>query len=134
MRPLYDARIKDLGPGDFVRVECICGHSELIPSSGLQQGVGLPPTCPSSTCNTGSAAANAIGAGGSWCRLSGRLSKRLREKFTPNRAYPTHEGAGASNGLALDLELQAECDAFLIRVASKNVRLAPLSVQPFPDG
>jgi len=29
MRPLYDARIEDLGPGDFLRVECIaCGHDE----------------------------------------------------------------------------------------------------------
>jgi hypothetical protein len=46
MRPLYDARIQDLGPGDFVKVECICGHSELIPSSGLQQGLRLPPYMP----------------------------------------------------------------------------------------
>jgi|HubBroStandDraft_4_1064222.scaffolds.fasta_scaffold08045_7 hypothetical protein len=46
MRPLYDARIRDLGPGDFVKVDCICGHSELIPASGLQQGVGLPPSMP----------------------------------------------------------------------------------------
>jgi hypothetical protein len=30
MRPLYDARISDLGPGDFVHVECACGHSELL--------------------------------------------------------------------------------------------------------
>jgi hypothetical protein len=46
MRPLYDARIKDLAPGDFVKVECICGHSELIPSSGLQQGLRLPTHLP----------------------------------------------------------------------------------------
>ena len=46
MRPLYDARIRDLGPGDFVKVDCICGHGELIPASGLQQGVGLPPYMP----------------------------------------------------------------------------------------
>jgi hypothetical protein len=87
MRPLYDARIKDLGPGDFVRVECICGHSELIPSSGLQQGVGLPPTCPSSTCNTGSAAANAIGAVG-WV---GRSVAGSLMRWTPGLSFIDHE-------------------------------------------
>ena len=46
MRALYEARIGDLGPGDFVKVECVCGHSELIPHSGLQQGVRLPPFMP----------------------------------------------------------------------------------------
>ena len=30
MVPLYAARIEDLGPDDFVRVECIaCGHNML---------------------------------------------------------------------------------------------------------
>jgi hypothetical protein len=46
MKPLSDARIGDLGPGDFVKVECICGHSELIPHSGLQEGLRLPPPMP----------------------------------------------------------------------------------------
>jgi len=37
----------DLGPGDFVYVECIaCCHDPLISSSGLQQGLGLPPYMP----------------------------------------------------------------------------------------
>jgi len=32
MRPLFDARIEDLGPGDFLKVECAaCGHDEMIP-------------------------------------------------------------------------------------------------------
>jgi hypothetical protein len=26
MIPLYQARIEDLGPGDFVQLECACGH------------------------------------------------------------------------------------------------------------
>jgi hypothetical protein len=39
-------RIRDLGPGDFVSVECVCGHSMLIPPSGLQQGLRLPPHLP----------------------------------------------------------------------------------------
>jgi len=44
MRPLYDARIEDLGPGDFLKVECAaCGHYELVPPIGLLQGWRLPP-------------------------------------------------------------------------------------------
>ena len=36
MVPLYAARIEDLGPGDFVRVECAaCGHDALIHPSAL---------------------------------------------------------------------------------------------------
>jgi hypothetical protein len=43
MRPLYDARIEDLGDGDFLRVECVaCGHNELIPRIGLVVGLRLP--------------------------------------------------------------------------------------------
>jgi hypothetical protein len=44
MRPLCDARIEDLGPGDSLKVECIgCGHAVLISSIGLQQ---VPPYKP----------------------------------------------------------------------------------------
>ena len=44
MVPLYAARIEDLGPGDFVNVECAaCGHDMLIPASALLQGLRLPP-------------------------------------------------------------------------------------------
>jgi hypothetical protein len=33
MVPLYAARIEDLGPGDFVKVECLsCRHVELLPA------------------------------------------------------------------------------------------------------
>jgi hypothetical protein len=47
MRPLYDARIGDLGPNDFVHVECVCGHSMLIPHSGFAtEGLRLPPFMP----------------------------------------------------------------------------------------
>jgi hypothetical protein len=43
MVPLYAARIEDLGPGDFVKVECIaCGHDTLIPPSALLHGLRLP--------------------------------------------------------------------------------------------
>jgi hypothetical protein len=30
MQPLYAARVSDLKPGDFVRVECICGHDAIM--------------------------------------------------------------------------------------------------------
>jgi hypothetical protein len=43
--PLDAAWIEDLGPGDFVKAECMaCGHDELIPASALLQGLRLPPT------------------------------------------------------------------------------------------
>jgi hypothetical protein len=35
MVPLYAARAGDLGPGDFVQVECPCGHSELLTAAML---------------------------------------------------------------------------------------------------
>jgi hypothetical protein len=42
MMPLYAARIEDLGPGDFVKMECgACGHDTLIPASALLQGLRL---------------------------------------------------------------------------------------------
>jgi hypothetical protein len=45
MKMLYEARIQDLGPGDFVRVECAaCGHEELIPRSGYNRECGCRPT------------------------------------------------------------------------------------------
>jgi hypothetical protein len=44
MVPLYAARIEDLGPGDFVKMECAaCGHDALIPPSALLQGLRLSP-------------------------------------------------------------------------------------------
>jgi hypothetical protein len=42
MRPLYDARISDLGPGDLVKVECACGHSELL-TAGMLATAGVGP-------------------------------------------------------------------------------------------
>jgi len=44
MRPLYDARISDLGPGDFVQVECACGHTELLTAAMLATA-GVAPDC-----------------------------------------------------------------------------------------
>jgi hypothetical protein len=42
MRPLYDARIEDLGPGDRVVVECGCGHIEHL-SAAMLATAGLSP-------------------------------------------------------------------------------------------
>jgi len=43
MVPLYAARVSDLGPGDFIRVECVCGHDEMIPANGFAQRLRLEP-------------------------------------------------------------------------------------------
>ena len=32
---LYEARQEHLGPGDLVKIECICGHTELLRASML---------------------------------------------------------------------------------------------------
>ena len=36
MRPLYDARLQDLGPGDLVKITCACSHTELLTASMLR--------------------------------------------------------------------------------------------------
>jgi hypothetical protein len=41
MRPLYDARIEDLGPDDRVLVECACGHVEQLTAAMLTTA-GVP--------------------------------------------------------------------------------------------
>jgi hypothetical protein len=50
MKMRYEARIQDLGPGDFVKVECAaCGHAELLASDQLRiKGQALPPYTPCS--------------------------------------------------------------------------------------
>ena len=35
MRALSEARLEDLGPGDLVQVECLCGHTELLTAQML---------------------------------------------------------------------------------------------------
>jgi len=42
-KPLYDARLENLTPGDLVKVECACGRVELIPPVGFLQGMRLSP-------------------------------------------------------------------------------------------
>jgi len=35
MKPLYAARLEDLGAGDLVLVECVCGHTEHLTATML---------------------------------------------------------------------------------------------------
>jgi hypothetical protein len=35
MRAFYDARVDDLNPGDYVLVQCTCGHTQLLTRSML---------------------------------------------------------------------------------------------------
>ena len=42
MRPYYDARVSDLGPGDLVAIECACGHTETLTASMLSTA-GVAP-------------------------------------------------------------------------------------------
>jgi hypothetical protein len=44
IKPLYAARLEDLGPGDYVQVRCVRGHEDLLPASGFIQGMKLRPT------------------------------------------------------------------------------------------
>ena len=47
MKMLYEARLSDLGPNDFVKVECTgCRHNVLIPASGFLVGLRLPRFTP----------------------------------------------------------------------------------------
>jgi hypothetical protein len=43
LKALFEARVEDLGPGDFVIVECRCGHSLPIAASTLLHGLRLQP-------------------------------------------------------------------------------------------
>jgi hypothetical protein len=45
MRPLYDARVSDLGPDDRVVVECACGHLEHLTAAMLTTA-GVAPYTP----------------------------------------------------------------------------------------
>ena len=44
MRPLYDARVEDLGPDDLVVVECACGHLEHLTAAMLSTAGVAPYT------------------------------------------------------------------------------------------
>jgi hypothetical protein len=52
MKPFWDARVGDLGPGDLVKVECLCGHTEMLTGAMLRTA-GLSELEPSSTIAVG---------------------------------------------------------------------------------
>ena len=85
MVPLYAARIEDLGPRDFVRVECACGHDEMIAAAGLTHGMRLPPTRKYSTCNRGCGAAKCESRGSVSLSIKWAGGKRLEELEDRNR-------------------------------------------------
>jgi hypothetical protein len=66
MLPLYAARIEDLGPGDFVKVDCA---PLLAPEFLLASGSTLRPRC--SISKSGSDAGDAGREVGRWFRSSG---------------------------------------------------------------
>jgi hypothetical protein len=41
MVPIYDPCVADLVPGDFLHVQCVCGHQTLIPQHALLHGLSL---------------------------------------------------------------------------------------------
>ena len=45
MVPLYAARIEHLGPGDLVKAECRCGHTEWLTAQMLETA-GVKPYTP----------------------------------------------------------------------------------------
>jgi len=68
--PLYAARLEDLGPGDLVQLECVCGHSELLTAAMLSTA-GVSRAIRSSTSLPGCGAASATRAGAPPCRSGG---------------------------------------------------------------
>jgi hypothetical protein len=40
--PLREARVSDLGPGEFVQVQCVCGRAEMLTTATLA-AAGVPP-------------------------------------------------------------------------------------------
>jgi len=42
MKALFEARLEDLGPSDLVKVECGCGHSDLLTGQMLATA-GMKP-------------------------------------------------------------------------------------------
>jgi hypothetical protein len=83
MLPLYAARIEDLGPGEFVKVDCAaCHHVALLPPEALRRG-GLSPAAKVLDLKGRLRCRGAGGRGGLWFRSSGgdgaaRSGERLK--------------------------------------------------------
>src|SRR4029077_8913125 len=81
MRPLYDARIEDLGPGDFVHVECACGHIERLTAAMLTTA-SVGPTTKIKTWEPGCAAESVMRRVRLWSQSAGPLGMRTTHKLT----------------------------------------------------
>jgi hypothetical protein len=42
MRALFEARLKHLGPGDLIKAECVCGHTEPLTAQMLATAGAKP--------------------------------------------------------------------------------------------
>jgi hypothetical protein len=71
MLPLYAARIEDLGPGDFVKVDCAACHHVVVLAPDFLLRLGLSPKPRCSTSKSGSGAGGAGREEGRWFRSSG---------------------------------------------------------------
>jgi hypothetical protein len=70
MVPIYAARIEDLGLGDFVQIECTCGHVMLLAPQMLATA-GVSPIKRCSTFRAECGAGSATLAGARSCRSGG---------------------------------------------------------------
>jgi hypothetical protein len=59
MRALYEARVGDLGPLDYLQVECVCGHLASVTAKDIAAAGGSPIS--GSWNDSDGGAANAIG-------------------------------------------------------------------------
>jgi hypothetical protein len=100
MLPLYAARIEDLGPGDFVKVDCAaCHHVALLTPDALLRG-GLSPAAKvldlkgrlrCRGCGAKGRAVVSIKSSASETGVCG-TSRRLTLRAFPGRTIPARNG------------------------------------------
>lgn len=95
MRPLYDARISDLGPNDRVKIECLrCPHSASVTGEAIRLHLpDAPPLLASSTCADFADAASARPKVTSISRSSGSASRRRKSNRLVARGFGSPRGA-----------------------------------------
>lgn len=71
MLPLYAARIEDLGPGDFVKVDCAACHHVALLTPEVLLRVGLSPAAKVLDLKVGYGVGGVGGRGERWFRLGG---------------------------------------------------------------
>lgn len=105
MRPLYLARIEDLGRGDLVKVDCAACHHVALLTSEFFLRLGLSPTAKVLDLKTRVRCRGAVQGGKPSCRLSGgaRVGNRSRpllvvkiSRMVPPAERPLGVGRGPS--------------------------------------